>query len=988
MFESFPDSTLPPRLPSSDLEAPPALCLPILNVTVDVTVDGTVATTELKQSFHNPSELVIPEAHHTFPLYDGAIVTSFECTIGESRVLRGVVKPKKEARQTFEKAKKQKTEAAALLEELTPEIFETSLGNIPPKTTVEIVLKYIHELKVVKAPQGIGLAVTVPTSIAPRYSESTGSSIMLHQLNKECLEIQLRVVDNGHINISGCYAESAHKVSFEQTTRAPQRTISHAAELVDPQLQAPQEELVWKYTTKMAALKRDFIFVIQMHETYRLNSRAVLSPADDSGLAALMVSLRPSELFSNAIRPTSFAGEIIFVLDRSASMGWTEEGSNELKINAMRDAMRLALSGLQDNCAFNIISFGTEVRGIWNNSRACSSVEDLKRAQHYVLNLQADMDGTNILEALRAAVQSRVQSRASTQIILVTDGEVQDDENEPILEFAWRTRKELADKVRFFTLGIGDRVSHRLMETVAELGDGCCDIVDVVRRPHWQDRLNSMLLSAMGPDSWTCNIELGTRFERRTLLDFNIGAAANLGSDPSLVSYIQAPSPVPPLHPYAYRSIFFLLDMKVHEVPNKVTIRTTTPGAKNKAIDVNVELSKLRTIHHLAAKAALQATEDEIKRGCAETEIARHNAEALGVKYSITSRWTSFVAVSEDKAEAQNHNVDIYKSLLKEMAIKDTLHLESSDDEYDICDSESMDDLLASLQKLPPLPFPNLRRRRGRRRPSQEQGTMILDRTANVWCRRAAPSTSSENEEASDTDSHVGSDAASEVEETELYQPSVDGPIEWKDAAGSQCNGLLNLLEVIRAKLHQHFCAGTTDWMGEELGRFPAFSALPNTQKVVLIDTLMMIVYFGTHLAVEEDYWYLIMDKAEVSVLLALGLDGNPEADMELEPVLARLKLSIEHIHFQRALKDCQVERSKQSEASAEGAAETCPICQENFGIAGAIDGGTDAAASGFVCLSDECYVHGGQRRVWETWGSFWKHQVDHGHLLCLRELC
>jgi hypothetical protein len=70
-----------------------------------------------------------PRPTTTFPLYDGAVVTSFRCTVGDFRVLDGHVKPKEEARQEFKKAV-EKREAAALLEH-TPKVFETVVGNIP-----------------------------------------------------------------------------------------------------------------------------------------------------------------------------------------------------------------------------------------------------------------------------------------------------------------------------------------------------------------------------------------------------------------------------------------------------------------------------------------------------------------------------------------------------------------------------------------------------------------------------------------------------------------------------------------------------------------------------------------------------------------------------------------------------------------------------------------------------------------------------------------
>src|SRR2546423_1943513 len=75
--------------------------LPLLNVSVEVNVESFIAHTTLVQRFNNPSDETITQARYTFHLYDGAVVTSFRCSIGNERVLQGKVEPKKEARRKY-----------------------------------------------------------------------------------------------------------------------------------------------------------------------------------------------------------------------------------------------------------------------------------------------------------------------------------------------------------------------------------------------------------------------------------------------------------------------------------------------------------------------------------------------------------------------------------------------------------------------------------------------------------------------------------------------------------------------------------------------------------------------------------------------------------------------------------------------------------------------------------------------------------------------
>ncbi|UKZ61226.1 uncharacterized protein TrAtP1_002494 [Trichoderma atroviride] len=663
-------------------KSPVTLCLPILRVSVDVSIDGTISRTTVTQSFHNPSDMNIPEARHTFPLYYNAVVTSFECKIGDSRRLRGVVKSTAQARREFEESKKKKREAAVLLEELTPEIFETSLGNIAANTTVEIILTYVHELKVVtsKEEKSEGLAVIIPASAAPRYASAVAPS-PTPEVPSDQLEITIRASDDGTINPACCHVESNHpSTTYHGIQPNSNLLISNIAELhnfnsATSSVQKLQH--VWKYSCEsQPILKGDFVFVIQMLEETRLRSHAVITPANDMGHAALMVSLRPNDLFGSAVRPDLFKGEILFVLDRSGSMDWTQAGTDRRKIETMRNAMSLALSGLPSTCRFNIISFGSEVRGMWNRSRRADEPANMLHAREYLTTVKADMRGTEVLLALKGAVNNHDPGCLSTQIILITDGEINREPHSSILKHVWETRKIHGEKIRFFTLGIGDSVSHSVLESVAELGGGYCDVVDVVKRPRWEGCLNRMLRSVMEPDAWTCEIDLGPGYKRQSLAVSKFGI--DDGDDTDLILYAQGPDSIPSLQPFRYKSFFFLLDLQNADLPKSVTIKTTADSAKQKAYTMEVRPIELRegTIHPLAVKTILRSLENEVKRTGASEEQARLNAEYLGTKYAIASNWTSFIAVVDGRVE-QACQIDTYKSLFREADIAELLASES-----------------------------------------------------------------------------------------------------------------------------------------------------------------------------------------------------------------------------------------------------------------------------------------------------------------------
>ncbi|EWZ02698.1 hypothetical protein FOYG_01926 [Fusarium oxysporum NRRL 32931] len=678
---SIPPYPEPPVRPVEAEIPEVTLCLPMLSVSLTATVDGTVAHTELVQKFHNPSDEIIDGAKHVFPLYDGAVITSFECTIGDERRVRGVVKPKAQSRKEFEEAVRDRVAAPALLEEHTPEIFETSLGNIPANTTVEINITYVQDLKVVmmETEATEGIALTIPMSIAPRYSKSPIEWEPASRVPEEKLDIWIKVMNNGKVNHEGCDEESGYLLQFEGS-----KPVEYSNMLEKDA--STKTYYVWHHESEHPVLRKDFVFVIQMNEDHQIKSRAIACAADDKGLAAMRVNIRPNDLFRNAITPQSFTGEILFLLDQSGSMGWSNGSpgygrrlTGGRKIDVMREAMLLALSGIPSTCIFNIISWGSATVGLWGNSQPHTE-ENIREAKSYVSQMEANMGGTDLLRALEAVVKRRVQERESTQIIILTDGELEPEDS---IQFIWKKRQLFGDKVRFFALGIGDEVSHRLVESIAECGGGYSDVVHTTQTPRWHDRLNRLLKSALEPNSWSCDIDLGSGFERKNLVDYNL--AQDNAADGSNIPYIQAPFPISSLHPFSFASISFLIDLRHGgTIPKTVTINTTTPGAKRKTYELSIEISSGSdgTIHRLVAKSVLLDLQDEMKRGTSETNVAKANAENIGTTYSITSKWTSFVAVSESQPTqtVEEQKMNHYKALFDEIDIEELLNAADDDE--------------------------------------------------------------------------------------------------------------------------------------------------------------------------------------------------------------------------------------------------------------------------------------------------------------------
>ena len=99
-----------------------------------------------------------------FPLDEGAAVCGFEAIIDGTLVV-GEVKEREEAFRMYDDAM-ERGDGAFLLDEERPDVFQASIGNLPPGKEVLVKLTYVTELVVSDG----GLRFSIPTTVSPRYA--------------------------------------------------------------------------------------------------------------------------------------------------------------------------------------------------------------------------------------------------------------------------------------------------------------------------------------------------------------------------------------------------------------------------------------------------------------------------------------------------------------------------------------------------------------------------------------------------------------------------------------------------------------------------------------------------------------------------------------------------------------------------------------------------------------------------------------------------
>ncbi len=471
----------PPRvprvLPSLTVQKEGRNVLPPLSVAVNASIVQDTARVSVTQNFWNDSAVPIKQAAFAFPLPAGCTVTSFSCTIGTNKTINGVVKPKEEAREAFNDHIRKHNTAAGLLEQGNPEIFTTTLGNIPDQTTVRIEIAYISILKHRFTDSKNVTTLILPTSIAPRYGDPPEEfkNAATAKLG-EGLTLEVDVVESDKIT---SITSPSHPISADRqwgthqaaTGADTSRVVQTSCVRLEPGSQLLDKDFVLDIVTAPSGDTETPQAWLEEHPSLPSHK-------------ALMLTLPPS--FLTKTSPPMQRSEIIFLADRSGSMSD--------KIPSLKSSMQFFLKGIPVGRRFNIWCFGSRYNS-WQQNSVDYTEENLQAALAWVQStFAADMGGTELLPAVKAVVSARDKA-LMTDVIILTDGQTWHFDQ--TLAYIQTTRNQTEGRVRFFALGIGYAVSHALVDGIAKAGGGYAEVVQDASRGGWEDRVVSMTKAAL-----------------------------------------------------------------------------------------------------------------------------------------------------------------------------------------------------------------------------------------------------------------------------------------------------------------------------------------------------------------------------------------------------------------------------------------------------------------------------------------------------------
>ncbi len=523
------------------------------------------------------------EAVYIFPGSTRAAVHGLTLQVGERRIV-AEIKKRVEARQTYEAAKAS-GKTASLLEQQRPNVFQMNVANILPGDEVRVELHYTELL----VPDEGVYSFVYPGVVGPRYSNQPATTT----------DPTERWVANPYLH-EGESDPMRFELELSLVPGLPIQAAScrtHATKL--DYLNDHQAHLVLD-PQETNASNRDFVF------NYRLagagiKSGIILSEGQDENFFLLQLQ-PPAHPVAAEIPPRDY----VFVIDISGSM-------HGFPLDVAKQLMRDLLGSLRPTDTFNLLLFSGS-----NRTLAPASLPASQANIEAAINLLAHYEGsgsTELLPALKEALALPQGENTARTISVITDGYV------TVETEAFDLVRRNLNRANLFAFGIGTSVNTFLMEGLARAGQGEPFIVsEAAQAPAVAKRFRDMVATPV-------LTRVGVEFEEFQPYEVEPLAFPDLLAQRPVVVYGKWRGPK----------------------AGRVTLHGLTGGkpySETLALDQATTLPSNDALSHLWARARIAQLGDYVNlQHDDEGRVAQ--ITELGLKYSLLTKYTSFVAVDQ-----------------------------------------------------------------------------------------------------------------------------------------------------------------------------------------------------------------------------------------------------------------------------------------------------------------------------------------------------
>jgi Ca-activated chloride channel family protein len=590
---------------------------PALKTDIQAKIQGDLTTVTVTQTFENPTSVPL-NATYLFPLNKDAAVHAMTMEVGDE-IIQAQIHRIEEAKKKFNKAKKQ-GKAASLLTQHRPNMFTQRIANLMPGLPVKVTLVYDQTVPRVDG----SYELVIPLIVGPRYQPvHSGKAPQVvendviggmkkvkaeTQFNQWEVEALPAYPDVSRLTIPDRVSKDRVAIHINMEAGAAIPSIYSRTHKIEVTGDDEKEKSVTLASGRTID-NRDFVLRYQLAGKETQPAFLAFNNSEE-GYFSLWIE-PPASPKSKDIT----AREMVFVLDTSGSMSGQP-------IEASKVFMRHALNNLRTQDSFRIVRFSNNASE-FTSGPVRATPNNINRGLAYVNSLNAN-GGTEVANAIRQAFSIPKPDETLRIVVFLTDGYI-GNESEVL-----RLITSTIDDARIYAFGVGTAVNRYLLAEMGKKGRGFARFIDPTE------------------DAEEVALELAGKLESPVLTDINIDWGE------LKVSQV-TPSVIPDL--FAGDSIRVLGKIEgsgTHtiEVKGRVLGRKASLPIEAVLPDGHEEVT-VSPIPQIWARSQIADHMGQInspnhfKTTSLSDDELKQKVIDLGLKHSLVTRWTSFVAVSK-----------------------------------------------------------------------------------------------------------------------------------------------------------------------------------------------------------------------------------------------------------------------------------------------------------------------------------------------------
>jgi Ca-activated chloride channel family protein len=524
------------------------------------------------------------------------------------RLITAQIREKQQAQIEYDTAKKE-GKTAALLEQHLPNVFQMNVANILPGDDVKVELRYTELL----VPQSGNYEFVFPTVVGPRYNSPQSENAQAKWAAQPTLH-------------AGAAPSTSFKLKATIDTPMGLKEVRSTTHAIDVKKSDEDQHADIALTADgRPADNRDFVLDYRLAGEKIESGLMLYKGQGENAENFFLAMVEPPKAVASAISPRDY----IFVVDISGSM-------HGFPLDTAKTVLERLIGGLRPSDTFNVLLFSGSNKMLSPKSVPATRA-NIEQALATIKNYSGS-GSTELIPALKRVYAEPKEENVSRTVVVVTDGYV------TVEREAFDLVRNNLSKANVFAFGIGSSVNRSLMEGIARAGMGEPFIItDPVQAPEQAARFRRMVESPV-----------------LTSVKATFGGLDVYDVEPQALPDVLGERPV------------IVFGKWRGEPKGRVIIEgrsASGPYRQEVRIDdrTRLDTAALRT---LWARHRIQSLSDQ--ESLEGSAAFKERITELGLKYSLLTQYTSFIAVDKVvRNPAPQNSVDVNQPLPMPQGVSD-----------------------------------------------------------------------------------------------------------------------------------------------------------------------------------------------------------------------------------------------------------------------------------------------------------------------------